>query len=335
MGVVAVGFLCKHQTMIVEERYNMAKWVRGKRKLCTSNSPSVDCARYGLLKLLSEENLAHVPVLQWISSCTTFILWCKVEVTETTAHSSAIQRHCSCTEVSQCVGHMPFFPRQITNYYGIIRASSLFGVGFYLYLLALVESSLEVLLMLALLSRFFLQSVSLCLVWLEEGGDEEELVLARESSSDIPVWIGEEPGPEAENDKQQINVLHTTAAGGGAVSEWFLGKVDANLSSAWPQKLIGFITQKPLSLFISSHLHYFASRYFANVAGGLATFLNWVIKCALCSFEEDILVRRERTSLTDFCLCIKILFLWLNKQTNKHNFLRFCIVYIWRTLPPF
>lgn len=75
----------------------------------------------------------------------------------------------------------------------------LFDLGCYSNLLALVESSLEVLLMLALLSRFFLQSVSLCLVWLEDGGDEEELVLARESSSDIPVWIGEEPGPEAES----------------------------------------------------------------------------------------------------------------------------------------
>lgn len=52
--------------------------------------------------------------------------------------------------------------------------------------------------MLALLSRFFLQGASLCLVWLEDGGDEEELVLARESSSDIPVWSGEEPGPKAE-----------------------------------------------------------------------------------------------------------------------------------------
>lgn len=71
-------------------------------------------------------------------------------------------------------------------------------------LLALVESSLEVLLMLALLSRFFLQSVSLCLVWLEEGGDEEELVLARESSSDIPVWIGEKPGPEAESTPHKL-----------------------------------------------------------------------------------------------------------------------------------
>lgn len=71
--------------------------------------------------------------------------------------------------------------------------------GVIFYRLALVESSLEVLLMLALLSRFFLQSESLCLVWLEEGGDEEELVLARESSSDIPVWIGEEPGPETES----------------------------------------------------------------------------------------------------------------------------------------
>ena len=55
-----------------------------------------------------------------------------------------------------------------------------------------MESSLEVLLMLTLLSRFFLQNVSFCLFWLEEGGDEEELVLARESSSDIPVWTGEE-----------------------------------------------------------------------------------------------------------------------------------------------
>lgn len=58
--------------------------------------------------------------------------------------------------------------------------------------------------MLALLSRFFLQSVSLCLVWLEEGGDEEELVLARESSSDIPVWVGEEPGPEAESNTTKL-----------------------------------------------------------------------------------------------------------------------------------
>lgn len=65
--------------------------------------------------------------------------------------------------------------------------------GCHLNLLALVQSSLEVLLMLALLSRFFLPCASRCLLWLEEGGDEEELVLARESSSDIPVWTGEEP----------------------------------------------------------------------------------------------------------------------------------------------
>lgn len=75
--------------------------------------------------------------------------------------------------------------------------SSVHNVGLYFYLLALVESSLEVLLILALLSRFFLQGVSLCLVWLEEGGDDEELVLARESSSDIPVWIEEKPKPGA------------------------------------------------------------------------------------------------------------------------------------------
>lgn len=72
-------------------------------------------------------------------------------------------------------------------------------------LLALVESSLEVLLMLALVSRFFLPCVSRCLLWLEEGGDEEELVLARESSSDIPVWIEEEPQPKKENKKRLFN----------------------------------------------------------------------------------------------------------------------------------
>lgn len=65
--------------------------------------------------------------------------------------------------------------------------------------------------MLALLSRFFLQSVSLCLVWLEEGGDEEELVLARESSSDIPVWIGEEAGT-CEQNATRTKPNDTTAA---------------------------------------------------------------------------------------------------------------------------
>lgn len=58
--------------------------------------------------------------------------------------------------------------------------------------------------MLALLSRFFLQGVSLCEVRLEEGGDDEELVLARESSSDIPVWNGEEPGPEAASSPENL-----------------------------------------------------------------------------------------------------------------------------------
>lgn len=54
------------------------------------------------------------------------------------------------------------------------------------YLLALVERSLEVLLMLALLSRFLLGvSFSGCW-WVEdEEEDDEELVLARESSSDM------------------------------------------------------------------------------------------------------------------------------------------------------
>jgi len=76
---------------------------------------------------------------------------------------------------------------ELTEYNGVVP------LYICVHLLALVESSLEVLLMLALLSRFFLQSTSLCLLWLEEGGDEDELVLARESSSDIPYWIGDEP----------------------------------------------------------------------------------------------------------------------------------------------
>lgn len=80
-----------------------------------------------------------------------------------------------------------------------------------------MESSLEVLLILALLSRFFLQNVSLCLVWLEEGGDEEELVLARESSSDIPVWIGEEPGPDGEKQEKQNTLSKTPQLQEGGV----------------------------------------------------------------------------------------------------------------------
>lgn len=57
------------------------------------------------------------------------------------------------------------------------------------HLLALVERSLEVLLMLALLS-LFLPGVSFsCCWWVEEDEEEEdELELARESSSDIPIY---------------------------------------------------------------------------------------------------------------------------------------------------
>jgi hypothetical protein len=50
--------------------------------------------------------------------------------------------------------------------------------------LALVESSLEFLLMLTLLSFFLGVLVSFSVCWLEDE-DEEELVLALESSSDI------------------------------------------------------------------------------------------------------------------------------------------------------
>ena len=88
--------------------------------------------------------------------------------------------------------------------------------------------------MLALLSRFFLQDVSLCLVWLEEGGDEEELVLARESSSDIPVWIGEEPEPAANKTKAELEK-------GGAPLQFSLTSADANLSSKSPDKSVFFL----------------------------------------------------------------------------------------------
>lgn len=63
--------------------------------------------------------------------------------------------------------------------------------------------------MLALLSRFFLQAASRGLLWLEEGGDEEELVLARESSSDIPVRIREEAKPEAADAKSTYCMTFT------------------------------------------------------------------------------------------------------------------------------
>ncbi len=56
------------------------------------------------------------------------------------------------------------------------------------HLLALVERSLEVLLMLALLSLFF-PGVSFSCSWrVEEEEEEDELELARESSSDIPIY---------------------------------------------------------------------------------------------------------------------------------------------------
>lgn len=62
--------------------------------------------------------------------------------------------------------------------------------------------------MLTLLSRFFLQVASFCRVWLDEGGDEEELVLARESSSDIPLLRGEESEPEERNQSGSARKNH-------------------------------------------------------------------------------------------------------------------------------
>lgn len=68
------------------------------------------------------------------------------------------------------------------------------------HLLALVDSSLEFLLMLTLLSFFLGVLVSFSVCWLEDE-DEEELVLALESSSDIatppphtPTWRGDTMG---------------------------------------------------------------------------------------------------------------------------------------------
>lgn len=68
------------------------------------------------------------------------------------------------------------------------------------HLLALVDSSLEFLLMLTLLSFFLGVLVSFSVCWLEDE-DEEELVLALESSSDIatppphtPTWRGDTTG---------------------------------------------------------------------------------------------------------------------------------------------
>lgn len=66
--------------------------------------------------------------------------------------------------------------------------------------MALVDSSLEFLLMLTLLSFFLGVLVSFSVCWLEDE-DEEELVLALESSSDIatppphtPTWRGDTMG---------------------------------------------------------------------------------------------------------------------------------------------
>ena len=65
------------------------------------------------------------------------------------------------------------------------KISTQWNVAFFWqpYLLALVERSLEVLLMLALLSSRFLGAFFSNCWWVED----EELMLARESSSDIPI----------------------------------------------------------------------------------------------------------------------------------------------------
>lgn len=225
--ISTIAFLCKQRaTMIVKARYNKTKRVRGfvlfledgvrGKKEALSHSHQTQHILWlcnGTLCwscCLSEEKLACVPLLWWISSYMAAQQWCNVEVLESTGRALLIffllnvvshlqPKLLSWKNVVGC--HVLFSQKQVIRRlivrYIVTRESSVYDPGVYFYLLALVESSLEVLLMLALLSRFFLQSVSLCLVWLEEGGDEEELVLARESSSDIPVWIGEEPGPEA------------------------------------------------------------------------------------------------------------------------------------------
>lgn len=75
------------------------------------------------------------------------------------------------------------------------------------YLLALVERSLELLLMLTLLSFFLGVFVSFSVCWLEDE-DEEELVLALESSSDIanpPPHPANSPCKGRETKQKDIN----------------------------------------------------------------------------------------------------------------------------------
>lgn len=99
---------------------------------------------------------------------------------------------------------LPDMQHEATGKLGLLEK----GVG---YLLALVERSFEFLLMLTLLSFFLgvLASFSVC--WLEDE-DEEELVLALESSSDIA-----NPPPHPANGpcrgrKQNRNTDHAGAA---------------------------------------------------------------------------------------------------------------------------
>lgn len=64
--ISAIGFSCKQRaTMIVKVRYNKTKKSDSEEKkeaLSHSLHSSCDCVRFGLLTLLSEEELACVPL---------------------------------------------------------------------------------------------------------------------------------------------------------------------------------------------------------------------------------------------------------------------------------
>lgn len=226
-------FLSKTENEVCESKL----WPgQEKGKLCAAyykhSFISCECAQYSWAAKKSST---------WCSSFNVFLpIWCKVEVLGNACSSQIYNsgfRYLKNLSVVPKQGLEKIVGEQLTDckifpelHQSAINDSSLYNLGFYFYLLALVESSLEVLLMLALLSRFFLQGVSLCLVWLDEGGDEEELVLARESSSDIPVWIGEEPKPKAgiKTTKDKRSKLAPQLYE-GADSQWFLTKTDANV----------------------------------------------------------------------------------------------------------
>ena len=72
---------------------------------------------------------------------------------------------------------------------------------------------------------------------------------------------------------------------------------------------------------------------------------SWWLKAVVCSFEEEVWIRREGLHWQFFFSMLKqtkwtncLYFLWLNKRADlkgQHNVILFCFVYLWRTLPPF